>query len=68
MKKEIIKYVVVDRPVEVFKDRIVEKNVYIDKIVTVDRPVEVIKEVQKLKTPEKCVFQNMIDIEIPADF
>ena len=37
VEKEVTKYVVVDRPIEVFKDRIV--NRYVDKIVEVDRPV-----------------------------
>ena len=45
VQKEVTKYVVVDRPIEVFKDRIV--NRYVDKVVHVDRPFEVIKEVIK---------------------
>ena len=66
MKKEVTKYVVVDRPIEVFKDRIV--NRYVDKIVKVDRPVEVIKEVIKpRKSPDNCVTNCLVEINIPAE-
>ena len=37
VEKQVTKYVVIDRPIEVFTDRIV--NRYVDKIVEVDRPV-----------------------------
>jgi hypothetical protein len=37
VEKQVTKYIVIDRPIEVFTDRIV--NRYVDKIVEVDRPV-----------------------------
>lgn len=67
VEKEVTKYIVVDRPIEVFKDRIV--NRYVDKIVVKERPVEVIKEVVKKREPthrKNSVANCLVDINIPA--
>lgn len=65
VEKEVTKYIVVDRPIEVYKDRII--NRYVDKIVNVDRPVQVIKEVVKDRpSQENSVANCMVNIQIAA--